>query len=325
MKISISVRACYRRRLWSQLIVCVFLLAAIGCRQSVADKSGDKQYSAQPRVIAISFALKSLTQELLDGICEVSMPNYAGQYPLHWYPRTEFIREMQRADLVICNGGGAQEAPWLNTVTVSPSKLVETINNIQLSDFLVVDDAPTHSHGPEGEHSHSGLIASTWLNPRVARDQAEYVYRRLVQRFPEHAARIELNRHQLIDKFKDLEARFAEIIDLRGKVVLSSEPTFKYLFKSLGVEDKHYFWSQEKGELEASMWEEFDTTRPPAASVMFWPFPPPPAVQEGLRSRSISFVALDAMIEKPKNETDYFSTMQKNLALITASLSNDLK
>ncbi len=269
-----------------------------------------------PRVIAVSYALKSFAEELLGDISPVAMPDYGGVNPLHWRPSTNFIRQLQRAELILCNGSGAQVAPWMNTIAVAPSKLIETIENIRLEDFLVIYDAPTHSHGPEGEHSHSGLIATTWLDPRIAKDQADFIAIRLQQHFPDRATTIQQNEQRLRNKFDELTAEIEKFEQFRGKYVLSSEPSFKYLMRRLGIEDKHYFWSQEKGDIEAAHWQEFDATRPESARIMLWPLQPSSDVLEQLQARSIEVLVLDLLIDQPTGSGNYFDSIRRNIRLL---------
>jgi zinc transport system substrate-binding protein len=45
--------------------------------------------------------------------------------------------------------------------------------------YIPLKDVTTHSHGPEGEHVHTGLAFTTWLNFQMAIAQADAIRMKL--------------------------------------------------------------------------------------------------------------------------------------------------
>lgn len=45
--------------------------------------------------------------------------------------------------------------------------------------YIPLKDVATHSHGPEGEHVHTGLAFTTWLNFQMAIAQADAIRMKL--------------------------------------------------------------------------------------------------------------------------------------------------
>jgi zinc transport system substrate-binding protein len=49
---------------------------------------------------------------------------------------------------------------------------------------LIEVEGETHSHGPEGAHTHSSIASTTWLSPSIRRAQAEAIAGGLKPFFP---------------------------------------------------------------------------------------------------------------------------------------------
>jgi len=305
---------------FSVLVVALILVCSLGCNNSPG-RSGKEGAEKSHKVIAVSYALQFLTQQLLNEVLIVEMPDYGDTQPRDWRPEAEFIRHLQKADLIVANGSAARAAPWLNVVSIAESKVVPTGENIHLTDFILIEDAPTHSHGPEGEHSHSGIVATTWLNPRVAKDQAAMIADRLCELYPEHRKDIRANQKQLDQQLDDLTKRIEALTEFSGSKVLASEPSFKYLLRPLGIEDKHYFWTQEQSAITETLWDEFDQTRPAEATFMLWPYPPPQEIADRLNKRSINVVVIDLLTIQPKSG-DYIQVMKSNIDKLEKALTN---
>ncbi len=292
-------------------LVLVLVLALLGCRPD--DNRGGglvDRGSEAPQVYAVCYALQFLTQEIVGDFCEVEMPNFAGQSPDKFRLSADRVRALQKYDLIVTNGGGAQVAGWLNEVSLPNSIIMEASEGVHLSDFIVTEDAPSHSHGPEGEHSHNVVVATTWLDPKVAMDQAEIILNRLQKVFPEQSDPFQKNYQQLRQKLSELQ-EFCEQLEGMPDQVLSAEPSFKYLLRRINVNDQHFFWTQEKGGIDNDLWQEFDEKRG-AAKLMLWPTTPAAEIVAELEKRDIAVEELELLIEKPATG-DYVDGLRANL------------
>ena len=95
----------------------------------------------------------------------MTLPVPENQDPAYWEPSGDQIAEFQSADLVLLNG--ADYAKWTLRATLPWSRTVVTCEGME-EELIEIPDAVVHSHGPEGEHSHAGLVSETWLDPDLA-------------------------------------------------------------------------------------------------------------------------------------------------------------
>ena len=79
----------------------------------------------------------------------------------------------------------------------------EGFSSIEKQSLIEIDNAVTHIHGPEGEHSHGEIAFTTWLDPQLAMLQAEAVAAAIVVARPDAASDVDAN---LAALRKDLEA-----------------------------------------------------------------------------------------------------------------------
>jgi len=232
------------------VLLLLFLVTVVGCDGTGEAERSSSQPQNHYRVAVTNYPLYCF----VSAICEI--PNgpvkevvYVGPTrgtdPHSWMPSTDQIRDLQKVDLIVCNGPGAVFANWMDKVTIDESKLCITTDAIDLREFVVVKDYQlVHSHGPEGEHSHSWVVPQSWLSPRIARKQATLCYNQLIAKYGESS---ELDRgFALLQKqFDGLEAVVEKIRTTHpGLTVASSTPDIQYLTRELGWTDHYLQWTE---------------------------------------------------------------------------------
>ncbi|MEZ5949391.1 MAG: zinc ABC transporter substrate-binding protein [Planctomycetaceae bacterium] len=96
--------------------------------------------------------------------------------------------------------------------------------------WIELEDAVTHKHGPEGEHTHAGLVATTWLDPLQFREQIQVVQLSLVKLLPDQREAIEERTEQASRELQALHERWENIRELLGdQPLIASHPVYHYL------------------------------------------------------------------------------------------------
>lgn len=166
-----------------------------------------------------------------------------------WRPRAQSIHAMQQASLVVMNG--ASWEPWTSRVSLPASRLVNTSR--PFTDQLIeVPDAVTHQHGPQGRHSHPGIIPSTWLSPTLLETQADSLQNALLQQFPTHRESVTRNAvawKTMLQQPKRLVRQLRDATQSAPPFVIADSPLFLYLLKDLGW-DSTYLAGSENGPAE---------------------------------------------------------------------------
>jgi zinc transport system substrate-binding protein len=228
---------------WLTVLPLLFGCDGAGTDRQAQTKQG---FAAQPltkRIVAVSYPLQWVTQQIAGDQYDVSFPGSGAADPATWRPDRKTIAEMQSADLIIANGTGATYAKWLTTVSLPESKLVSTASRgLALSDYIMVEDIRlVHSHGPEGEHSHPTMISETWLGPAILKKQAIYIESQLAKTYPGDASKFAANLKSLGESLDSLEAMKSD--SNSPNVVVTATPQMKFLTRSLKIEDLHLNWN----------------------------------------------------------------------------------
>ena len=123
-------------------------------------------------VYVVNYPLASFAERIGGSEVSVTFPASGDGDPAHWSPDADTVAGYQGADLILLNG--ADYAKWVARASLPGAKLVDT--GVTYEDRLIpLEEAVTHTHGPEGEHAHAGVAFTTWLDPTLAIEQARAI------------------------------------------------------------------------------------------------------------------------------------------------------
>jgi len=230
--------------------------------------------------------------------------------PAYAEPGAEVIGELQRADLIVRNGAGY--AQWFATATLPTDRVVDA--SAAFADRIIVEEgAMTHSHGPEGEHTHSATAFTTWLDPQLAIAQAEAIEGALAARRPADASFFEANLASLRADLVALDERFAAAAAAIGNApLLASHPVYQYFARryDLDLESVHFEPDTMPDEQQWQALAELHATHP--ARWMIWEAQPDAAIAARLETMGIGVVVIEPCATPPA-AGDYLSVMLDNV------------
>ncbi|MCP5119336.1 MAG: zinc ABC transporter solute-binding protein, partial [bacterium] len=128
-------------------VVLACVAGLVGCAE--VDSPPEAADAPRPVVYAVNYPLAYFAERIGGDLVEVRLPAPAGKEP-----GAEEVAAIQKADLILLQGSGY--ARWVDTVSLPLSRTVDTTAGFR-ERYIEIEDAVTHSHGPEGEHSHGGL------------------------------------------------------------------------------------------------------------------------------------------------------------------------
>jgi zinc transport system substrate-binding protein len=134
------------------------------------------------------YPLTEFTQRLVGSSAKVECLLPAGEDPIFWKPSSEVIQKYQESDLIVINGASFEQ--WVSTASLPSKKLVDTAKSFKEQ---WVENAQTHSHGKQGEHSHTGVDGHTWVSPAFALQQVDTLKEALIKALPEKKETFEKN------------------------------------------------------------------------------------------------------------------------------------
>ena len=132
----------------------------------------------KPVVYTVNYPLYYFATRIAGDAAEIVFPVPADIDPAFWMPAPEEIAGFQKADLILLNGAGY--AKWVEKAALSEYRMVNTSESFS-DRYIKTRGDVTHNHGPAGEHSHSGIAFTTWLDPTLAIIQAEAIYEALLK------------------------------------------------------------------------------------------------------------------------------------------------
>ena len=312
------MRRLYRFAIYLLLSMGVALSGCSGGSEDAAETgSGDE---SRPRVCATNYPLKYFAERIGSPVVDVWFPVSGDQDPAYWRPSPEVVLAMHHTDLIALNGASYES--WLTGVSLPQAKLVVTANHFHES-WIASHESTTHSHGPEGQHEHTGTAFTTWLDLTLAVEQARAIKDALVNEWPQHEDQFEKQFAGLVKDLGSLDEELRNIVaDKPDLPVICSHPVYQYFEARYGLNARSVHWEPDAMPDEV-MWQELaNLTANHPAQWMIWEGEPLPAIAERLESVGIQSVVFDPCASAP-DQGDFMSIMQRNVQGLRSVYGSD--
>jgi zinc transport system substrate-binding protein len=284
-------------------LLSLLLLAACDreATTNTASKTGGK-----PQVLVANYPLKYFAERIGGNAVEVVFPAPGDEDPAFWQPDDAAIAKFQNADVILMNG--ATYSKWAEKVTLPQSKLVDTSAPFK-AQYIEIKADSTHSHGPGGEHSHSGTAFTTWIDLTQAVQQAEAVKTALAKFTPD----AEKNFAALKS---DLEALDTRLIALGKRLantpLVASHPVYHYLARRYALNLQAVLWEPEEVPDDKSMEEFKAILAKHSAKWMLWEGEPAKESVSKLDAIGVKSLVFDPCGNVPDGG-DFLSVMKGNI------------
>lgn len=273
----------------SMALVILTIVAAIswipGCGRTEAPAVGGGPREGPPRVFVPHPPLRDLVRALVgESVVVVDPWKSAGGDPAFWHPSAEEIALVQSCELIVLNGAGFEK--WAEQAALPRARVVDL--GAVARDRLIVEQGETHSHGPEGAHSHAGTAFTTWLSPPILRAELVLLAERLGQLLPAERARIAAGQAECDARIAAIGSALAQVGAAQPKW-LGSHPVYQYLAQAGGMVIDCVHW--EPGEMPAETeWAKFGALRagaPRPTAFMLWEGEPGQAMRDRLKAEGV--------------------------------------
>ncbi len=307
-------------------IVSVLLLAVGACSPAadaptIRSGAGETRNPSGPLVVyVVNYPLLYFAERIGGTAVQAEFPAPPLGDPTDWQPEPARIAEYQAADLIVRNG--ATYAKWIDLVTLPESKVVGT--STRFADrFITVEDATTHSHGPEGEHTHGEIAFTAWLDPLLAIEQARAIHDAFVAARRKQEADFDTNFAALQSDLEALDARLVSLTRNAGDApLLASHPVYQYFARRYGLnlESVHFEPDEMPDEAAWRALEQLVASHP--ARWMIWEGQPSDDIVDRLMSMGIGSVVYDPAGNRPA-DGDFLAVMQQNVLNLQAIFSRE--
>jgi zinc transport system substrate-binding protein len=261
-------------------------------------------------VYAVNYPLQYFAQRIAGDLAEVVLPLPPAVDPAFWQPDVAAIAGFQQADIILLNGAGY--AQWVNRVSLPRRKLVDT--SIGFRDrYIYTAGEITHSHGREGDHSHSGTAFTTWLDFSQAMQQAEAILRAMQRQRPGDSALFAANFARLQQDLQALDTAMLALPEqATDRRFMASHPVYQYLARRYRLDLAVMTWEPDEFP-GPEQWQQFNRTlEQQAVEQMLWEAGPLEQTTLKLQDLGISVVVFAPCMNVP-DEGDFLTVMQQNV------------
>jgi zinc transport system substrate-binding protein len=304
------------RRTFAALLAATLL---VGCGEEEPQATGPALGAEEVErlsVYVVHYPLQHFAERIGGDEVEVVFPAPAGEDPAYWSPDPEVIAAYQGADLILLNGAGY--AAWVQRASLPEARLVDTSAGFR-EQLIPLEEGVTHSHGPEGAHTHRGTAFTTWLDPQLAILQARAVRDALAEARPAREAAFQQGFEALEAELQELDRRLAALAARIGDApLLFSHPVYQYLIRRYGWNGRSVHWEPDQLPSEA-MWRELEeliANHP--AKWMVWEGEPEAATVKRLEAMGIGSLVYTPCATAP-GEGDLLGAMRANAAALDRS------
>ncbi|HCN27981.1 MAG TPA: zinc ABC transporter substrate-binding protein [Verrucomicrobiales bacterium] len=292
-------------------LLLTLLIAACKPAAPSADSAG------RPRVLSANYPLHYFATRIGGGSVEAAFPAPADEDPAFWQPADDELAAFQNAALILMNG--ATYSKWAEKASLPASKTVDTSAGFK-DKLIEIKDAATHSHGPAGEHSHSGTAFTTWLDFQQAIRQADAVRAALSRLLPDKTADFDAAFHSLKAELESLDARLMKIgANLAKAPLLASHPVYHYWARRYGFNVESVLWEPETVPDEKAMEELKALLARHPAKWMIWEGDPATESVARLDELGLKSLVFDPCGNTP-DEGDFLSVMRANVEALEKAL-----
>jgi zinc transport system substrate-binding protein len=292
---------------------CIMAIA-LGCGAESDDTSHESVVGDDSRlvVVAVNYPLAYMAERIGEDLVRVDYPVPDGIDPAFWQPTTDDIVRIQAADVILLNGAGY--AKWTAVATLPASRLVFTSEGVE-EQYLLVEGNVSHTHGPEGEHSHGEVAFTTWLDPTIAIVQATAIAQAIMAKRPAQRDVIRSNLERLIVDLEALDRDLADVFDGADRVLLASHPVYQYLARRYDLQLSSVHFEPDEAPSEQA-WSDLERLRGRSgATVMLWEAEPLPQTRERLAGKGLRLAVFSPAGNRP-DSGDYLSVMRDNVTIL---------
>ena len=280
------------------------LLCFASCEKETSNDSPLK--FGKPQAFVANYPLKYFAVRIGGDAIEVKFPAPGDEDPAFWQPDDAAVSAFQSADLILMNG--ATYSKWAEKVTLPQSKLVDTSAGFK-AQFIEIKTDSTHSHGPGGEHSHSGTAFTTWIDLQQAIQQAEAVTKALTPFVPGAEKNLTVLKGELEWLDNRLLAAGKQIADAP---LVASHPVYHYLARRYGLNLQSVLWEPETVPDDKAMETLKGILASHPAKWMVWEGEPAKESVAKLEAIGVKSLVFDPCGNVPESG-DFLSVMKANI------------
>jgi len=305
------------------VLTLALMTLGIGACERKTDKPAAAAKAEPPTVYTTFYPTAFFAQRIAGDHARVVNPCPADADPAYWMPDDNTLAKYQAADLIVING--AEFEKWIAKASLPMAKVVDSTAPLK-DELIKLDDVVKHSHGPMGEHTHTGTDGHTWLDPINAKTQAEQIKTALLKACPDQAEAIEANFTSLVADLDKLDARLNAVSKkIAAQPMIANHPAWNYLARRYDWTLKTFHLDPEEMPDDETIAEIKAYVAEQPARFILWEAQPTPEIEtrfsEELGLTSIVYTPGEAIeAEQSKAGEDFLTIMNANVDRLEKAL-----
>ena len=215
-----------RKRIWIGLLCLLLLCTTFACGHSVAKDS-------RPSVVVTIFPQYDFIRQIAGDLVNLTMLVQPGSEVHGYDPTFAEVSTILHADLFVYVGGESDR--WVEGVFNKSDHEVNAVSLLSMVDAL--DEETVEGMQTEEEEDEDARDEHVWTSPKNAIRIVESLRDALIELLPDNAETLSTNAARYIEKLKDLDVKFADLMaHAKHKTVVFAERfPFRYLMHDLGL------------------------------------------------------------------------------------------
>jgi zinc transport system substrate-binding protein len=265
-------------------------------------------------IITVNNPLYYFTERLAGDLATVSLAAPKLGDPSQWNPDLEELLVIQQAELIVLNGAGYSS--WLDKISLSSRQILNSSLDAK-EQWIPLTKQATHSHGPTGEHSHSGYAITTWMDISIAQQQASAIAEALIQRWPDQQAPIKKRAVELLAALAELDEGYQQQAKLlAGKQLIYSHPVYQYFERHYQLAGHSLHWEPTEMPND-SQWLNLQQKVAGNPNTLFiWEDVPAPLITQRMAAMGVKSIVITPAANV--GDKDWLTMQQENLQRLKA-------
>ena len=156
-----------------------------------------------------------------------------------WNPTPSELATLLDKDLILIGG----REPWTDTAALPSNRTIAFDERLD-SNLIETDTVVTHSHGPDGAHSHRGTAPNPWLDPDLAAAMSNGIRDAYVQLAPIHQDTFNANDSLWRRRLAEAAATIEIAVNTQPtRPILFATDGYQYLQRRYGINGRHLDWT----------------------------------------------------------------------------------
>lgn len=213
----------------------------VGCSsQDGGNGNLNKNGNGSISIVTTLYPLEDFAKKIGGDLVQVINVVPSGTESHDFEPSAKDLAKLSEADVFVYNGSGFES--WtekaVSNLDTSKTKVVNASEGLALLQAMEENGHDTHRYEEEKkkEHDHGEFDPHVWLDPMLAKKEAQKIYETLVAVDPTHKDVYTKNFTELEKQFDQLDQEYQVMVKkARNKEFVTSHSAFSYLAKRYGL------------------------------------------------------------------------------------------